>query len=304
MLQRVWKGADTDTRMHHSSAPDNEHWLGEHPVERRPEEPVGFTTHGPALAVLNNTMHLVWKGGPSDPRMFHASSTDGIKWIGGGPPIPGSTSHAPALVVLGNRLHRVWKGEGTVGMRISGNSDGKETGWSPEQAIGGETSHGPALAADPRGKLYRVFKGGGTDTRMHMSSSLDGGQIWTQDIPVSDGAGNPIGFTSDGPALAFLNNRLHLVWKGVPTDFNMFHASSTDGKKWTSTGQPIGGVTAFGPALAAGPGGKLYRLWKDLPDNTIMISTSTSIGADGIVQWTPADPISGHTSNTPAIVGS
>jgi hypothetical protein len=303
MLHRVWKGEGSDTRMHHSSAPDNDHWLGEHPVERRPQEPVGLTSHGPALAVLNNTLHLVWKGIPGDPRMFHASSPDGLKWTGGGPPIPGTTSHRPALAVLGNRLHRVWKGDTDTGMHISGNSDGKETGWSGDQAIGGQTSHGPALAADPGGKLYRVFKGAGTDIRMHMSFSLDGGQIWTQDIPVSDVAGNPIGFTSDGPALAFLNNRLHLVWKGVPGDFNMFHASSTDGVKWTSKGLPIGGVTADGPALAAGPGGRLYRVWKNQTDNAIMISISTNIGADGTVDWTPADPIAGHTSNAPALVG-
>jgi hypothetical protein len=243
MLHRVWKGADPDNRMHHSFAPDNNQFQGEHPVERRPNDPVGLTSHGPALAFLNNTLHLVWKGAPGDPNMFHATSTDGLKWDGGGPPIGGRTSHGPALAVLGNRLHRIWKHADDTSMRISGISPPNETRWSVEEAIGGHTSHNPALASDPGGKLYRVFKGADPDTRMHISFSTDGGQVFTQDIPITRANGQPVGFTSEGPALAFLNNRLHLVWKGVPGDSNMFHATSTDGLKWVGGEAPIGGRT-------------------------------------------------------------
>jgi outer membrane protein assembly factor BamB len=188
-------------------------------------------------------------------------------------------------------------------MRISGISPLSETRWSQEAPLGSHTSHGPALAADPGGKLYRVFKGAEPDTRMHISLSTDGGQLWTEGIPITRVGGGPIGFTSDGPALAFLNNTLHLVWKGVPGDSNMFHATSTDGVKWTGGEVPIGGRTLHGPALAAGPGGRLYRLWRLEAGNEIMISKSTSISADGRVQWEAEGPIAGHTSNTPALVG-
>jgi hypothetical protein len=188
-------------------------------------------------------------------------------------------------------------------MRISGISPPNETRWSVEEAIGGHTSHNPALASDPGGKLYRVFKGADPDTRMHISFSTDGGQVFTQDIPITRANGQPVGFTSEGPALAFLNNRLHLVWKGVPGDSNMFHATSTDGLKWVGGEAPIGGRTVNSPALAAGPGGRLYRLWRTETRDEIMISKSASIAADGRVQWDPESPISGHTGSSPALVG-
>ena len=303
MLHRVWKGAGADNRMHHSSAPDNEHWHGEHPIERHAQEPVGFTSHGPALAFVNNTLNLVWKGVPGDPGMFHATSTDGLNWAGGGAPIGGVTSHRPALAVLGGRLHRVWKHADDASMRISGISPPAEAFWSQEQPIGGLTSHGPALAADPGGTLYRVFKGPDGDTRMHISFSTNGGQIWTESIPIMRTNGEILGRTSEGPALAFLGNRLHLVWKGVPGDASMFHATSTDGVKWDGGELPIGGRTLDGPALAAGPGGRLYRLWRTEAGDEINLSRSIGIGADGRPQWEPENPVTGHTSSSPALVG-
>jgi hypothetical protein len=188
-------------------------------------------------------------------------------------------------------------------MRISGISPPGETIWSGEEAIGGLTSQGPALAAGPGGKLFRVFKGADPDTSMHVSFSADGGQIWTESVQIRRANGELIGLTSEGPALAFLNNRLHMVWKGQPGDPNMFQATSTDGLKWDGGVLPIGGRTVNSPALAAGPGGRLYRLWRNEARDEMLMSRSVGIAADGSVQWEPESAVTGHTSNTPALVG-
>jgi hypothetical protein len=196
--------------------------------------------------------------------------------------------------VTGDRLHRVWKNAADNRIFLSGISP-SET-WSGPVDLGFRTSHTPALAV-PGNRLYLAWKSADGD-RMQISISEDAGGSWLQAIDIP-------GLTSHGPALTVLGTTLYRVWKEVPTDEQMHFSSSPDGKQWSAGPElkelPIEpGLTSHGPALTAGPGGKLYRLWKRDFNEEIMMSVGT-VRADGLVDWTPEDPVAGLTSDTPAI---
>ena len=292
MLHRVWKGVVGDNHMYHSSSPDGRTWTD-------PQQIRGQTSHGPALAVFNNRLHRAWKGADTT-TIYYSSSPDGLTWTDP-QPIVGATNRGPALVAWNNTLYLARKADGSTSMYMSSlSADGR---WVPlrQPAIAGRTSHTPALSVGAGGfadKLYCVWKGADTDTRMFLTTGSRE-DYWLlepgHELEV-------VGRTSHGPALSPLGGRLYRLWKGEGTDTRMFISSSESGAGW-SPPQQAGGQTTHGPALTQGPGG-LYRLWKD-PNNAIMISIGTPAwsGVDwSSVEWTAKQQIVGLTGNTPSLV--
>jgi hypothetical protein len=303
MLHRVWKGVVGDNHMYHSSSPDGLTWTDQREI-------VGLTSHGPALAVFNNTLHRAWKGAGDDTKIYHSSSPDGLTWTD-----PqsvhsfGLTDHGPALAVWNNTLYLTWKAAGATMMSLfSRSADGR---WSSPDKIMGHTSNSPALSAGPPDPetLYCLWRGADTDTRIYVSYRTDRLEFpYHKGVPLEDHLpGDATCRTSHGPALAhtvprYLGDRwfLFALWKGEGTDTRMF-MSSRDRATWYPP-QQVGGQTSHRPALAPGPGGKLYRLWKNSTDTTMMISVSTNIYPIGGVEWTPKQPIAGLTNKTPSLV--
>jgi hypothetical protein len=160
MLHRVWKGTVGDNHMYHSSSSDSLTWTDQRKI-------VGLTSHGPALAVFNGRLHRAWKDDDTS-RIYHSSSSDGLTWTDPHS-TPGNTSHGPALAVYNDMLYLAYKFANYTSIEMCSLSP--EGQWSYLRAIAGRTSHGPALRADTwNARLYCLWKGVGTDTRMFITS--------------------------------------------------------------------------------------------------------------------------------------
>jgi hypothetical protein len=247
------------------------------------------TSHGPASAVHQNKLYMVWKGKLDDPRIFF-SAFDGSTWS---PQYLTSgdrgTSHGPALAVFKNKLYMVWKGKLDDPRIFFSTFDGST--WSPQYLTSGDrgTSHTPALAVY-QNKLYMVWKGKLDDPRIFFST-FDG-STWSPQYLTSGDRG-----TSHGPALAVYQNKLYMVWKGKQDDPRIFF-STFDGSTWSPQYLTSGDRgTSHGPALAVYKN-KLYMIWKGKQDDPrIFLSTF-----DGST-WSPQYLTSGDrgTSEGPAL---
>jgi len=192
------------------------------------------TSNGPALAMFQGQMHMVWKGARDDPGIYHAKSNDGITWTAQNRVAGVGTSDGPALAVFHGQLHMVWKGaRDDPGIWHSQSNDGIK--WLAQNRVAGVgTSNGPALAVRTPSsnieELHMVWKGAGDDAGIYHSRSFDGGNWLTQNRVAGVG-------TSDGPALAVFQGQLHMVWKGARDDPGIWYSQSNDGIKWTDQNQ-------------------------------------------------------------------
>jgi hypothetical protein len=299
MLHRVWKGVVDDNRMYHSSSSDGLTWTDQ-------QEIVGRTSHGSALAVYDDRLHRAWKGAADDTRIYHSSSPDGLTWTDP-QPIPGAyTSHGPALAVYNDTLYLAYKGGNTNIYLSSLPPDGQ---WSFPRRIAGRTSHSPALSAGGGyQRLYCLWKGAGTDTRMFITSGSSEDHYLLLPVDLGGWEMEVPGRTSHGPALTRVSTTFYRLWKGEGTDTRMFISSTSHpdglpsaGDRLWSLPQLVSGHTSHGPTLAFGPAG-LYRLWKSRADNTMKISTGGPRSSAIDIEWTANRQVVGLTSNTPSIV--
>jgi len=136
------------------------------------------TSHPPALARFDNTMHLVWKGPAGDHNVYHTTYTSGTWSIV--QPIPGvATTSQPALTVYDGRLVLVFKGaEGDHGIYWSSLASSVSAWLAPSKIADFTTGTGPAVVAFS-GRLHLVWKGIGDDYRLNMAN-FDGNFWWPQ----------------------------------------------------------------------------------------------------------------------------
>lgn len=149
--------------------------------------------------------------------------------------------------------------------------------WTPQRRIDGiGSSSGPALfpyrlAGDMASfGLIMAWKGVNDDTGIYFSINREpfrrsGGMWdpapWEPQTPVP-GVG-----TSHRPALAELNGRIVMAWKGIPGDSRIF-TSTYDGSNWNAQQDVHGVGTSEGPCLVAtGPSWvllkqRLHMIWK------------------------------------------
>ena len=130
------------------------------------------------------------------------------------------------------------------------------------------------LATDADGRVYvawrHVYPGNVRDIAFTMSN--DGGKTFAAPIRVSDDRWVLDGCPENGPALAVdASRRVHVVWptlvppanrSGEPT-MELFHAMSSDGRRFTARQRiPSGGVARH-PQMALGSRGDLVIVWDE-----------------------------------------
>lgn len=299
MLHRVWKGVVGDNHMYHSTSSDGLTWTDQRQIR-------GRTSHGPALIVFNGRLHRAWKADDTS-SIRHSSSPDGVTWTDPQSIPDAYTSHGPALAAYNDTLYLAWKAAGHTSMYLNSLPAGGQ--WSRPRGIAGRTSHSPALSAG-NDRLCCVWKGAGTDTRMFATSSaIEDGDPYLL-VPVSGGGWELelSGRTSDGPALTFGLGCFFRLWKGEGTGTRMFIVITSvpeQARAGSPYHQQVGGQTSHGPALTYGLG-RLYRLWKNSTDNTMLISIADPTSADldilQDIEWTAEHSIPGLTSHTPSLV--
>jgi len=129
-----------------------------------------------------------------------------------------------------------------------------------------------ALAAGPDGKVYaawrHVFSGSHRDIAFTMSREGAAGRF-AEPVRVSADGWQLDGCPENGPALAVdAGRRIHVVWptlvEGPRERLQLFHASSTDGRTFSSrTPLPSNG-NASHPQVIVAPDGSLIAAWDEL----------------------------------------
>jgi len=129
-----------------------------------------------------------------------------------------------------------------------------------------------ALAAGPDGRVYaawrHVFSGSHRDIAFTMSGDRTAG-TFAEPVRVSADGWQLDGCPENGPALAVdAGRRIHVVWPTLVEDnrerLQLFHASSTDGRTFSSrTPLPSNG-NASHPQVIVASDGSLIAAWDEL----------------------------------------
>jgi len=131
-----------------------------------------------------------------------------------------------------------------------------------------------ALAAGANGTIFaawrHVYPGNYRD--IAVMASRDGGQTFGSPIRVNEDGWQIDGCPENGPALAIdADQRAHVVWptvvrEGSRSTLALFHASTKDGRAFTSRAAlPVGGA-AYHPRLVALTDGSLLVAWDEVVD--------------------------------------
>lgn len=128
-----------------------------------------------------------------------------------------------------------------------------------------------AIAADSEGRVYaawrHVYEGSHRD--IAFTSSRDtAGHMFDEPVRVSADGWQLDGCPENGPALAVEGRRVHVLWSTLvrtqQETLQIFHASSLDGRTFTSrTPLPSSGGAAH-PQLVSAPDGSLFAAWDEL----------------------------------------
>jgi Peptidase A4 family len=166
----------------------------------------------PALAMLNGSIYLAWKGDGND-NLNVMVSTDGGKTFGN-KFISGETSPAaPALGINDGSLFIGWKGDGNDNLNVAvvdiDESTGAPTGFSNKVTLGDTSPLNPTLAG-MNGYLFLGWKGDGNDNLNLMFSSDDSSTFGGKMISPET--------SPDAPAVTQHNGNLFFAWKGDGND--------------------------------------------------------------------------------------
>jgi len=204
------------------------------------------SSHGPALAALDNKLYMSWKGAGNDERIWF-TIINGSPWYVA-KQAPGVwTSDGPAMAPYMNKIFMAWKGMGDDGRIWHTTFNGAM--WAAQTPVPGAlTSCRPAVAVYD-GKLFLAWKGAGNDGRCWYTT-FDGTKWAAQKLI-------PGVCTSHSPSMAAGKGKLLLVWKGAGDDARIWH-KAFDGVKWGTYvkdgGESVQAVTgcetSCGPAVA------------------------------------------------------
>jgi hypothetical protein len=252
----AWKGSGSDPGIYYSTAttltPGSN---GQYDWAEQTHYVGIATSHGPAVASLNGTLCLAWKG--ESESAIYVSLFDGKTWTPQ-QKLPVGTSDSPALAALSSKFLLAWKGEGTdVGIYYSTSADGKT--WSAQQEIEdiGGTSNTPAICGASDGNAYMAWKAEPGDNRLFWSK-YDGSK-WSAQQLITSG-------TSTGPAIVDDSNHIKwLSWKSVGGGAIYLCSLNDEAKnEWSPQRRRYGVGTSDRPALiplGAGPQ-NVMMAWK------------------------------------------
>ena len=236
----------------------------------------------PALASLNDFLHIAWKGDGNDNLNIMCSGNNGASF---GPKFTSSETspQAPALCAHNGLLFIAWKGDGNDNLNVaqvtlSGNT---ATAFTKKVTLAETSPVSPALASF-NGRLYIAWKGDGNDN-LNLMSSADNGATFVNKFVSAETSPQP-------PALTVNNNNLCIAWKGDGND-------NLNVAKVIVSGQTITGFTGkavlpdtspVSPSLAS-LGGKLYLAWKGDGNNNLNVESSSDNGASFGGKFTSAE---------------
>ena len=272
----VWKGSGTDTTIWFSSAPSLQPnssgvyaFTGQNQVKTA-SGGVFETSSGPAIASLNGTFYLFYKGA-SDNYIYWATSTDGATW---------TDKHKLAL---GNSV-------------LSQNNNQNP-----------QTSAGPAVAS-ANNCLYLFWKGASdNDIYWTVTSDKANPGLWAFQQKVTTPAGTPE--TVDTPAITLAAQTIHLVWKGQSDDNIFWSTYSTpvdpDGNNidlqttgpWSNQQQILSG-SADSPAIVCDGNGVVWLAYT---------GSNGGVSYAGLVngQWKPVyNRLGIGSSKAPALIST
>jgi hypothetical protein len=258
-------------------------------------EELGLTTRqiNPALVLgPGGTIYVAWAESPrlvQSPiwEIFLARSVDGGRTFGPQVRVNSVTTPSgvffpsPALAVDGaGRLFVAWEDfrRGTWDIFVARSDDGGLS-FGPNVLVNDAPSDpdfdngGPALAMGPAGELYTAWTDGrggfSSGWNIRVARSDNGGTSFRPSVRADDGPG-----ASDqvAPALAAdPEGHLYLAWQdNREGDQDVFFSKSTNkGGSWSAglrvnqAELPEDRIDQLGPALALGPGGRVFVAWSD-----------------------------------------
>ncbi|GGU48768.1 hypothetical protein [Streptomyces violascens] len=164
-----------------------------------------MSAHGPALAVYGNKLYCVHRGA-ADTDLW-VTFFDGTRWSSDTRISGQKSTHAPALAVYNGKLHCVYRGLNTENLWWC-TFDG--TRWSGSTQIGTSLSAAAPALAVFNNKLYCVHRGSTSNSNPKLYAIAFNGTSWGQDNVF----GTTTGTTTDAPAAAGYQNKLHVVHRG------------------------------------------------------------------------------------------
>lgn len=288
----AWKGSGTDTGIYVSSAPSLQPNASSGQYSFTPQAKVLTlgTSASPAIASLNGTLYLFYKGA-SDNYIYWASSADGKTWVDkhllalGDSLIAAAndqhpkTSAAPTVASANNCLYLFWKG--ASGNQIWWSASFNIGVWMDQESIstpGGtpETDASPAVALDGQ-TIHLAWKGKGANTiwwstySTPINSGEGGGQLvtagpWAAQSEIFSG-------TTAAPALVCDGNGVvWLAWTGA--NGGVTYASLNSRNQWVGEANRLGIGSSDRPALISTGN-----------DSTLIVMAWKGAGGDGGIYY-------------------
>ena len=212
-------------------------------------------------------LSMIFKGVPGDEQVYQ-SDFDGSGWSAR-VPIPQivTASHPAWARYYDQTLLAVWHDTSSPSRVQAGRFDGPGL-WTWFGAVPGATTDAaPAGAAMAGATDFMVVwkTAGGTGVQGAIFDSLNFAPTFV--VPSAQ--------TSHSPSIAFFDNRMHLVWRGVSGDHSVYHATYAGGA-WSAP-QPIPGVsTTSQPSLATYDGRLVLAFKGGVEDSAIYWSSLAS----------------------------
>jgi len=278
-----------------------------------------FSVSSPGMTYAGEELFMAWPAHDGK-RMYFAQTKQLVwgRWATAQDPKKAdfATTAAPAVAFVKGRVFVAWKGF-DADTRIWWSSYSlSEKVWT-DQVIAADidgvtfgTSDGPAFAA-VGDTIVMAWKGQGDDTRIWTSTLDLVKKAWSPQTALA-GADKVQFGTSARPALANLNGRLVLAWRGSgdPNLWYSIHDPATN--QWSNQEMARGPdgnayASSHGPALAA-TGAEVVMAWKGAKDD-VNIWQSTLTLATGRPVWANQQKSSGDgvqfgAAEQPALAGN
>lgn len=215
--------------------------------------PTANSLAAPALAVYDNKLYCVLRGGHGQPNLFY-SYYDGNNWSSDTALGAAFTSEtAPALAAYKGKLYCAHRGPTTDKSFYYVTFDGR---WSGITRIGRHVVHSQPALAVHNNLLYFVIRG--ADNHLYFNT-FDGVSTWSDTVLLSNHQ------SADGPALAAFNNKLYCVYRGVNDEYLRWCTIS--GTTATTAAKLGTHQSAAAPALAV-HNNQLYCIHRGAVANT------------------------------------
>jgi hypothetical protein len=243
----------------------------------------------PALASLNNTLYIAWKGDGND-NLNVMGSHDG-QTFAGKYTSPERSPCAPALCAHNGILFVAWKGDGNNNLNVARveMAGPNIAGFSSKVTLGDTSSHGPALASF-NGHLFLAWKGDGNNN-LNLMYSADNGATFAHKYTSPE-------TSVQAPCLAAASGNLFIGWKGDGNNNLNVARVHMAGPNITNFGDKntLPDTSPVSPALAGTPS-NLFLGWKGDGNDSLNVENSTN----GAVSFNGKQTSSETSPQSPAL---